>query len=60
MEKLRTNEAMIERAFDVIKKMILTGVPVQGSFEEIKAKNQAVEELLEIIEDGIKSKENGE
>ena len=60
MEELRTNEATIEQAFDVIKKMILTGVPVQGSFEEIKAKNQAVEELLEIIEDGIKSKENGE
>ena len=56
MEELKTNEATIEQAFDVIKKMILTGVPVQGSFEEIKAKNQAVEELLEIIEDGIKSK----
>ena len=60
MEELKTNEATIEQAFDVIKKMILTGVTVQGSFEEIKAKNQAVEELLEIIEDGIKSKENGE
>ena len=60
MEEFKTNEATIAQAFDVIKKMILTGVPVQGSFEEIKAKNQAVEELLEIIEDGIKSKENGE
>ncbi len=60
MEELKRNEATIEQAFDVIKKMILTGVSVQGSFEEIKAKNQAVEELLEIIEDGIKSKNNGE
>jgi len=60
MEQLNKQEVTIEQAFDVIKKMVLTGVTVQGSFEEIKAKNQAVEELLEIIEDGIKSKENGE
>ncbi len=60
MTQLDKKEVTIEQAFDVIKKMVLTGVTVQGSFEEIKAKNQAVEELLEIIEDGIKSKENGE
>lgn len=60
MEQLNKQEVTIEQAFDVIKKMVLTGVTVQGSFEEIKTKNQAVEELLEIIEDGIKSKENGE
>ncbi len=60
MTQLDKKEVTIEQAFDVIKKMVLTGVTVQGSFEEIKSKNQAVEELLEIIEDGIKSKENGE
>tara|TARA_R110002020_G_C15927957_1_gene743500 strand:- start:436 stop:618 length:183 start_codon:yes stop_codon:yes gene_type:complete len=60
MTQLDKKEVTIEQAFDVIKKMVLTGVTVQGSFEEIKTKNQAVEELLEIIEDGIKSKENGE
>tara|TARA_R110002050_G_scaffold276577_1_gene421804 strand:+ start:638 stop:808 length:171 start_codon:yes stop_codon:yes gene_type:complete len=56
MTQLDKKEVTIEQAFDVIKKMVLTGVTVQGSFEEIKTKNQAVEELLEIIEDGIKSK----
>ncbi len=60
MTQLDKKEVTIEQAFDVIKKMVLTGVTVQGSFEEIKTKNQAVEELLEIIEDGIKPKENGE
>ena len=59
MEELKTNEATIEQAFDVIKKMVMTSVPVQGSFEEIRTKTQAVEELLDIIEDGLKPITNG-
>ena len=60
MEKETKTEVTIEQAFDVIKKMVMTGVPIQGSLEEIRAKTQAVEELLDVIEDGIKSKKDGE
>ena len=50
----------IEKAFELIKAIVLKGYTIQGSIEEIKIKTKTVEESLNLIEDGLKSNNNGE
>lgn len=57
MEELTT-----EKAFQALKQLVLTGVPIQGSFVEIEKKKQAVDKMLNVLEKALdlEQKQDGE
>ncbi len=53
-------ELTVQKAFESLKQLVFTGVPLTGSIVEIEQKRGAIEKLFEVLESGINLEKNGE
>jgi len=54
MEKIQTELTEVEKAFNNIEKIVLEGVPLQGSVVQIENQIKAIKSELNILKEAIK------